>query len=240
MQTKPTFHPLGDQALLVSFGHEINLEINEAVYQLYATLLNDAEPCWTDLIPAYNSLTLLYDASTLFKKYGQSPYHFVKGYVATCLASLLPTETRSARSVDMPVCYHPEYGLDIVAYSKKCSISVRELIQLHTGIRYHVYMLGFLPGFAYMGTVDKRIAGPRLDKPRTAVPAGSVGIAANQTGIYPLQSPGGWNIIGRTPIQLFDISKEEPSYLQPGDSVRFYEISKSEFEEVSSLKSNKS
>jgi inhibitor of KinA len=127
------------------------------------------------------------------------------------------------------VCYAERFALDLEELVQQKHLSKQEIIQLHTSITYRVYMIGFLPGFAYMGEVDEKIAMPRRQQPRTAVPEGSVGIAGAQTGIYPFTSPGGWNIIGRTPLKLFDKDKEEPTFFKPGDEVTFYSITEDEF-----------
>ena len=224
---KPTFYALGEGALTVSFGDSINKEYSKQVFQLYHRLLQYEKKFWLDLIPAYTTLTIVYDASTIQEK---TPSvwvrEFVKGLLETEIKSL-PTLTRQ---VTIPVCYATDFALDTKLLCDKHNISHERLVQLHTAMTYTVYMLGFLPGFPYMGSVDPRIATPRLSKPRTVVPAGSVGIAGEQTGIYPLESPGGWNIIGKTPLKLFDVLREQPVMLTPGDQVSFVAISQEEFE----------
>ena len=134
-----------------------------------------------------------------------------------------------SRKIKIPVCYAEKYALDINEISKEKKLPVDEIIRLHTAKKYRVYMIGFLPGFAYMGEVDEQIAIPRKAQPRTKVEAGSVGIAGMQTGIYPLNSPGGWQIIGKTPVKLFNKEKDDPVLLQPGDEIEFYSITKDEF-----------
>jgi len=134
--------------------------------------------------------------------------------------------------IEIPVCYDKDFGIDLERVAQHTQISIHEIIQIHTSKTYHVYMLGFLPGFAYMGIVDERISTPRLITPRTNVAAGSVGITGSQTGIYPLDSPGGWNILGRTPIQLFNAGKEQPCLLQPGNTVKFISITKAAFDQL--------
>lgn len=224
---KPTFYALGEGALTVSFGDSINKEYSKQVFQLYHRILQYEKKFWLDLIPAYTTLTIVYDASTIQEK---SPSVWVR----ECVEGLLETETKNiptlTRQVTIPVCYARDFALDAKVLCDKHNISHERLVQLHTGMTYTVYMLGFLPGFPYMGSVDSRIATPRLSKPRTVVPAGSVGIAGEQTGIYPLESPGGWNIIGKTPLKLFDASREQPVLLIPGDQVSFVAISREEFE----------
>jgi inhibitor of KinA len=135
--------------------------------------------------------------------------------------------------ISIPVCYEKEFAHDLEWIAIQNNISLEEIISLHTAASYHVYMLGFLPGFAYMGLVNDKISVPRKQKPVT-VEAGSVGIAGKQTGIYPLSSPGGWQIVGRTPMKLFDKEKESPTLIKSGDSVQFYSITKDEFEDIKS------
>ena len=132
----------------------------------------------------------------------------------------------------IPVCYDPVFAPDIMLIAEQKGLTPADVIEIHVSKIYRVYMIGFLPGFAYMGSVDSSIATPRLEKPRQLVMAGSVGIAGNQTGIYPLDSPGGWNIIGRTPIKLFDINSRDPCYFNPGDTVQFMPITRHAFEEL--------
>jgi inhibitor of KinA len=139
---------------------------------------------------------------------------------------LQPTASRKIR---VPVCYDDAFGPDLAAVATAHGLPVPEVIDLHTSRPYYVYLIGFLPGFAYMGSVDERIATPRRSSPRTMVAAGSVGIAGEQTGIYPFDSPGGWQLLGRTPLRLFDASRSEPALLQPGDEVQFYPIDIAEY-----------
>jgi inhibitor of KinA len=143
--------------------------------------------------------------------------------------TVAPTKSKS---VQVPVCYAVSMAPDIESVAALHSLDVDEVIQLHTAKTYRVYMIGFLPGFAYMGSVDEKIVTPRRSQPRTQVPAGSVGIAGEQTGIYPFDSPGGWQLIGQTPLEMFNMANEMPCYLQPGDEVQFYPITMAEFEKI--------
>ena len=145
------------------------------------------------------------------------------------LSQSIDTHVADFRNVMVPVCYSRKYGLDLDAISEHTKLPVEEIIHLHTATKYKVYMIGFLPGFAYMGDVDDSIAVLRKPEPRTRIEAGSVGIAGKQTGIYPLASPGGWQIIGRTPVILFDTKKETPAFFRAGDEVQFYPITEDEF-----------
>lgn len=231
MNHELVFHPLGDQAVLVSFGNSISQELSQAVYSLYHALRKNADPSWLDIIPAYASVTVVFDAKQNAAQ-STSPYEAQIKKIRTVAELATETQVKEHRKVRIPVCYHPDFSFDSAIICKRMKLTEEELIALHTEKSYFVYMIGFLPGFAYMGSVDPRIASPRLDKPRTLVPKGSVGIAGFQTGIYPFDSPGGWNIIGRTPLNMVDLKKEEPVLLQPGDEVHFYSIDKNTFNEM--------
>jgi inhibitor of KinA len=152
--------------------------------------------------------------------------------LTSVLEALLKSDSIEAvrhRPHDIPVCYAPEYALDLDAVSRASECAPDEVVSRHAGVEYRVYMLGFLPGFPYLGLVDERIAVARRSTPRPYVPAGSVGIAGRQTGIYPIESPGGWQIIGRTPLRLFDPEAGTPPLLRPGDRVRFVPIDAARF-----------
>lgn len=224
-----SIYPISENTLTVCLGNELNASINDRVFRLYTYLGNQPNPFWKELIPAYASLTVIYDVKEI-RKHSQSALSWVSKQLKEAIdrcddAGILPS-----RQLSIPVCYEPEFGFDLKTLSKAKKLSVNQVIELHTGQTYRVYMLGFLPGFAYMGIIDERIAAPRLSTPRKHVITGSVGIAGNQTGIYPLDSPGGWNIIGRTPVNLFDSSAEKPALFQPGDEVKFYAITKETFD----------
>jgi inhibitor of KinA len=160
--------------------------------------------------------------------------HFLLGIFDHAYRHAAITIDRPKTSIiEIPVCYHPSFALDMEIISGSTQLSTKEIIRLHTDVEYTVYMIGFLPGFPYMGFVDDRIAFGRKSTPRAMVPAGSVGIAGKQTGIYPLDSPGGWQIIGRTPLTLFEPRRDPPVALEPGGTVRFFEVSLAEFESMS-------
>ena len=182
-------------------------------------------------MPAYSSLTIFYDLLILQNKrpINKSCGEIVLVHVKKILAEDIKISSFSNRKIKIPVCYSEKYGLDLQDISKATNLPIKEIIKLHTAKKYRVYMIGFLPGFAYMGEVDEQIAMPRKKQPRIDVDAGSVGIAGMQTGIYPLDSPGGWQIIGKTPVKLFDKEKDDPVLLQPGDEIEFYSITEDEF-----------
>ncbi|MCW3109798.1 MAG: pxpB [Segetibacter sp.] len=223
--------PLGDSALTVDFGNIISDEINAKVLLLVHAIEKAGLPNVKDIVPAYSSVSVFYDTIALLKRHkNKSAYSFMSDQVEALLSQSMEAVTANFRTVKVPVCYSPKYGLDMADISEQTKLSVEEIIHLHTAKKYKVYMIGFLPGFAYMGNVDERIAVPRKLEPRQKIEAGSVGIAGKQTGIYPVSSPGGWQIIGRTPIKLFDKEKEEPVFFRPGDEVKFYSITENEFD----------
>lgn len=224
-----SIYPSGENALSVSFGDSIDLKTNTKVFMLYHTLVNNRFPYCVDIIPSYTTLTVIYDLIQI-KKHHKSAFESVKTEVQHAIESCDWNRELNTRSVSIPVCYDSSFAPDSERLASFKKITTNQLIELHHQQNYHVFMIGFLPGFAYMGTVDKRIATPRLAKPRTQVAEGSVGIAGEQTGIYPMESPGGWNIIGRTPLKLFDRTQvEQPVLLQPGDRVQFIPITKDQF-----------
>jgi len=224
-----SIYSVGENSLTVSLGGELDTALNNQVFKLYHYFCSQPNPFWIDLIPAYTTLTVVYD-SIILRKYHSSAVEFVTHEIQQAIIASRDFESTSGRVVQIPVCYDPIFGLDLKAVAKAKRLPVDAITEIHAAQSYHVYMLGFLPGFAYMGFVNEEIAATRLSSPRTHVPAGSVGIAGNQTGIYPLDSPGGWNIIGRTPVKLFDPESESPTLLKPGDEVSFIPISKDDFE----------
>lgn len=223
--------PLGDAAVTVDFGNVIDEMLNHRVVTLFQQLSNDPLRGMIEVVPAYSSVTIYYDLYNTWKMLpdDKTVYEFMVEQLDERLKHSLSGDTAVSRLVSIPVCYEKEFAPDIEELAKEKNISVDEVISIHTSKQYQVYMLGFLPGFAYMGKVDERIVMPRKPQPIT-VAAGSVGIAGKQTGIYPLASPGGWQIIGRTPLKLFDVTKEEPTLLKTGDTVQFIPITKNEFE----------
>lgn len=184
-----------------------------------------------DLVAAYSSLMVMYDPFLVYNKYApkSTVFDFVKNKLKEAFEAAEGGASIQIREFSVPVCYHPDFGYDLKLMAAARQISINELIHLHCSKSYRVYMIGFLPGFAYMGKVHEKLAMPRKSQPRE-VEAGSVGIAGWQTGIYPLPSPGGWQIIGRTPLKLFEQMKDSPVLLAAGDTVKFYPISREEFE----------
>lgn len=234
---EPTYtyqiYPIGDQAITLDFGGAMDEAVNQRVMLLFHALQEQPIAGVLDIIPAYNSISLIYDARRVKKMAANlSAYHFIEQYLQQVVAALVQQPTGKARDVIIPACYHPSLAPDLIELAASHRLGVEELVEIHCSKTYRVYMIGFLPGFAYMGMVDQRIASPRKSTPRREVPAGSVGIAGTQTGIYPFASPGGWQLIAQTPIALFDAEKEQPAYLQPGDAIRFKAISLDEFHHI--------
>lgn len=223
--------PLGDSALIIQFGNVIDEAINKKVLALFNTLKQLSLPAVRDIVPAYSSLVIHYNVSAIKQKssVNKSAYEIIREEIKTIIDRGISISSAKAKTIKIPVCYAEKYALDINHISTEKKLPVEEIIQLHTVKKYRVYMIGFLPGFSYMGEVDEKIAIHRKAQPRTKVEAGSVGIAGMQTGIYPFDSPGGWQIIGKTPLQLFNKEKEDPVLLQPGDEIEFYSITEDEF-----------
>jgi inhibitor of KinA len=226
---QPIISPLGDSALTVTFGSSINEETNLKVLSLFSLLKQQGSPEIIDVIPAYASLTVIYDVFLIYRNIKSSPYTYIFKKVEELLEGLQIQNISTSKVVDIPVCYDPSLGTDLPSIAKSRQLSTEDIVQIHTSTIYHVYMIGFLPGFSYMGKVDERIATPRKAVPDLKIPAGSVGIAGEQTGIYPLDSPGGWNIIGNTPLKMFNPKMDSPCLLQPGDKVRFKPITLDEY-----------
>lgn len=228
-----TINQIGEHAVTISIGSAINLQTNKRVFQLYNQLLRNRHPTWLDIIPAYTTVTIVYDVLTI-RQQQTSAFQWIKKEIEKVTTEVETPETIASRKIQIPVCYDRLFALDGERLAAERNISFNELIEIHSSKTYHVFMIGFLPGFAYMGSVDQRIATPRMATPRTYVPAGSVGIAGEQTGIYPLDSPGGWNIIGKTPLKIFDSDAQESVLFHPGDSVSFVPISIQEFQTFTS------
>lgn len=217
--------PLGDSALLVEFGDTISLEANHKVTALDFAVQKAEIPGVKELVPTYSSLLVRYDPSKV--SYEQ---------LALCIKDLEqtppPDKEADRRIIDVPVVYGGQYGPDLGYVAQSHGLSQEQVSKLHSEREYRVYMIGFVAGFPYLGEVADEIATPRLETPRLKVPAGSVGIAERQTGIYPCEAPGGWRIIGRTPLRLFDIRQEPPALLKQGDMVRFKPMNETEFQRM--------
>ena len=216
-------------------GNVISEALNQKALAMQLWLLAHPFEGMKDCLVAYSSLTVLYNPVLIKKFY--NPETTIFAWVADILQQAfdksVQTKPVARELLKIPVCYEEGYGTDLASLARLTRLTGQEVVTLHTDTIYNVYMIGFLPGFSYMGEVNEKIAVPRKQTP-TSVMAGSVGIAGSQTGIYPVNSPGGWQIVGRTPLKLFDPFAPEPVKLQAGDRVQFYAITKKEFEEYSS------
>jgi inhibitor of KinA len=220
----PHIQPMGDSAFVIRFGESISPELHERVVALLRALDSAREPWVVDLVPGYASVMVLYDAL-------RTTPEEVRRWLRETLPRARP-EATSHRVVEVPVWYHPSVGPDLEPLAREKGLTVEELVALHSAPEYLVYMLGFKPGFPFLGGLDPLLFSARLATPRTAVPAGSVGIGGQQTGIYPLSSPGGWKLLGRTPLRIFSPEADPPFALNIGDRVRFVPITDARFREL--------
>lgn len=219
----PRYRIMGDRALIVELGDRISPELNQRVRKLALVLADSSLEGLLEIVPTYRSLLVIYDPLKMGLKKLQ---HRIENLQKKIDGTQIP----EPKTAEVPVLYCGEYGPDLGWVAEYHKISPKEVIRLHSGTTYQVYMIGFNPGFPYMGELPKRLVTPRRETPRTLIPAGSVAIAQKQTGIYPAESPGGWQVIGRTPLKLFDPSQSPPTLLAMGDRVRFFPISNEEFE----------
>lgn len=223
------FHisPFGDSAVILEFGTKIDPKIQNKV-QLVSAFLEKNSPEWmVEYIPAFTTITILY-RPIYFKSV--FPYAEVCSQLNELLSNIKQAETVEHRTVEIPVCYGGELGPDLKYVATINGLTSEEVIQIHSSGDYLVYMIGFSPGFPYIGGMSEKIATPRKASPRLKIPSRSVGIAGMQTGIYPIETPGGWQLIGRTPLELFLPDQESPSLLQAGDKIKFIPISFEEYE----------
>ncbi len=207
--------PLGDSSILIQLGDEIDPVLNHRVHTLDALL--QTIPTVIETVPAYCTVLVHYDQLA-------TTYTQIKNLIEEKISQLDASTHRSSRRLEIPVFYGNASGPDLEPAAATLALSPSELIRLHSEREYTVYMMGFTPGFPYMGILDERLTLPRMFTPRTRVPAGSVAIAGSQTGIYPVDSPGGWHILGHTPLKLFDPQSENPFLFSPGDTVKFIPI----------------
>jgi inhibitor of KinA len=225
--------PLGDSALIVRVVDEFERDPEaalDAVLRALRSLEVAAIPGVIELAPAYSTVALFYDPARIV------PFEEFKTQVERALqTSLEPARPRAGavRVIDVPVCYENEFAPDLGDVAQHAGLSAEEVVRRHSGANYRVSCVGFTPGFPYLTGLSAELATPRRATPRTEIPAGAVAIGGMQTGIYPRKSPGGWNVIGRTPLRLFDHRNDPPALLRAGDSVRFREVSREEFERFS-------
>jgi inhibitor of KinA len=212
--------PLGDTAVVATLGSGIDPGTLESVLTLAGAISSARRTGITDVVPAYATLTAFYDAAQFAESPGDA-YAAVCRFIESCAKAGTLPPAFAPRTVEIPVCYGGEHGPDLGDVAAHCGMDSSEVISLHAGADYLVHAIGFTPGFPYLGGLPDQIRIPRRDTPRSHVPSGSVAIGGSQTGVYPMDSPGGWRIIGRTPLALFRPREEPASLLRPGDRVRF-------------------
>jgi len=214
---------LGDSAVTADFGNEISVHLNNKAIALSKYIEDHPFAGFIESVPAYASTTVYYDISTVRRSFSDfdSAFEAVRHIVQKAAGLMNIATVRNTRTIEIPVKFDRESALDLEFVAERSGLTLEAVINIFTSTTYRVFMLGFLPGFSYLGEVDERIATPRLESPRLSVPKGSVGIAGRQTGIYSLESPGGWQIVGRTETEMFEPNNETPCHLTPGDNVRF-------------------
>lgn len=216
----------GDRTLRFSFGEVISSEVYQSVYS-FSNFLKQAWANYIEeVVPSYHTVTVFFYKSCFLDSLD------IDGLLETWGKKEIDKIQSSTRVVTIPVCYNMPYCDDMERVEKLIGRSKEEIIHLHSKTIYTVYMIGFLPGFPYLGDLERELFVPRLDKPRLKVPKGAIGIGGNQTGIYPIESPGGWNIIGRTPLEIFSVKRENPFLLKAGDRLMFSPINSKEFLEI--------
>ena len=216
---------ISEQSFLIDFGSEINIEINVLVNLFAQKLINDSKKIKTlgikNCVPSYNKILIQFDPLTINKSK-------IINYIKSIKISKIERVKRNI-IIEVPICYDDIFALDLKDISKLTKLSAKEIINEHLNTLFHVYMIGFLPGYPFMGNMNNKLSLPRKTTPRIKVPKGSVGIVDKICGIYPQESPGGWNILGRTPIDLFYRDKKAPLFIKPGNKVKFKQISIKEF-----------
>lgn len=223
-QTPVRFLPCGDTALAIEFGSEIDRSISDTVLALDAALAREQVEGIVEAVPTFRSLLVHFD-----------PLKITHRILTDRIAALLRSaagESPVQRRWHIPACYEGDFAPDLGEVAERTGLSPAEVIELHSATEFHVYMIGFLPGFPYMGDLPKPLRLPRREEPRTRLPAGSIAIATAMTAIYPVESPGGWHLIGRSPVKLFDVSWDQPALLAPGDKVRFVPLPASDYDDV--------
>lgn len=219
--------PAGEQGLVVEFGQTIDSAINNRVHQIAKLLSKEIGDTIFEIVPTYRSLLVYFNPLRMTRENLIRKIETMLKNTENCL-----TEQAQKQVVMIPVCYGGDFGPDLDFVAQHNGLSPEEVIRIHTSDPYQVYMIGFTPGFPYLGGMSERIATPRLDKPRIKIPAGSVGIAGSQTGFYPLESPGGWRLIGRTPVKAFDPQASNPFLFDAGQYLQFNAITEAEYHAI--------
>ncbi len=219
------FHSYGDSAVLINFEQKIDPQVNAKVITLKNVLGKGAIKGLVNCIPAYCSITATYNPLEI-------SYNEICDQIEALAVRSSQTKALKIRYLNIPVCYDAEFSLDWNEVEKQTGLTSKKVIEIHTSAIFQVYMLGFLPGFVYMGSLPESISCSRKTKPRLRVPSRSVGLAGLQTGIYPSEAPGGWQIIGRTPLNIFDGTKTDPFLFRAGDSVKFKAVTKEIYDRI--------
>ena len=233
-RTTYSFAALGDSGVMVTFTTPTAREANHQVHRFHHQLCRTPFPGFIEAVPAMNSLSIFYDTGYVARQCTPcpSPYRIVKAWLSRLLGNIsMAAEHKAdlATALSIPVCYDSPYAPDLTTVADYHNLTPEEVVRMHSSADYYVFMLGFAPGFPYLDGMPEQLATPRKSTPAFHIAAGSVGIAGSQTGIYPLASPGGWHIIGRSPMPLFNWSSEEPAAIKPGTFIHFYPISGEEF-----------
>jgi inhibitor of KinA len=224
---------VGDRCLMVVFGQHVDPAINARVHALADHLIDHPVAGVIDVVPAFTTVAVHYRPEQVAGiSASLSPHAALQDSITAILTRGVTANRTQARTVDIPVCYDEEFGPDLQEVALACGFSTDEVIRRHGASDHVVYMLGFAPGFPYMGGLDPSLAMPRRSTPRVKIPAGTVAIAREQSSVYTLETPGGWNLIGRTPLRLFRPRNDPPTLLRPGDRVRFVPISRERFDEL--------
>lgn len=228
-----TVHSLGDSALVIQLDKGISSTIHNKIVNIVDLLETEPFEGFIEAVPGYNNVTVFYDPFTVRMKNQKSrdktAFKMVSAFMLNYVKKSEDKLSTKKNLVEIPVIYGERFGPDLEYVAKYNDITPEEVIELHTKKDYLVYMIGFAPGFPYLADIDKKIATPRKEKPRPRIPAGSVGIAGEQTGMYPLETPGGWQVIGQTPVELFTPKSSPPTLLKAGDEIRFVPITEEEY-----------
>lgn len=219
------FFPSGDSAFLLKFGHEISEDIHKKIRAYIFLLDKNKMDGIVEWVPSYTDLLVHYDPLKI-------DFKVLLDHLKSLMSRMEDIDIPEAKTVRVPVLYGKSFGEDMDVVVTHTGLNKEEIVKRHTSVKYLVYMLGFTPGFCYLGGMDQALSTPRKEVPSQKILAGAVGIAGNQTGIYPIESPGGWQIIGRTPLKLFDPEKKNPFLVEAGDYLEFYAITSKEYEEL--------
>jgi len=228
MYEKVKYLIAGDRGLVVEFGDKIEEQVNSKIRSLTVAIDREGIIGINETIPTYRSLMVIYDPMII-------ELAKLIGAIKSIITRMHELKLPDAKVIEIPTLYGGEYGPDIEFVANHNKISIDEVIKIHTDREYLIYMIGFTPGFPYLGGMSDKIEAPRLQNPRTKIPAQSVGIAGKQTGIYPIESPGGWQLIGRTPVKLYDPCREQPVLLNAGDYIKFVQIDENEYKSIEAL-----